>query len=119
MKPDFRTFLEDANEAAAAISVYISGTDLDGFLANPLLQDAVERRLMVLGEALSCLERLSPETAEQIPNKKEVIGLRDQLVHEYRRGEPSEIWNAVKCRLPMQRRTFRWLLAELEREAAA
>jgi uncharacterized protein with HEPN domain len=57
-----RAYLLDILRSAEAIEEYISGYSRDSFLKDTRTQDAVLRRLMVIGEAAA---RLTPETTAQ------------------------------------------------------
>ena len=116
MKRDVRTHLEDADKAAEEIADFTSGTDLDEYLGNRMMQKAVERNLEIVGEALVRLRNDSPETAKRIPELKKVIGLRNVLIHKYDKVEPERIWHSILPALHEQRRTYQSLIAELGRE---
>ena len=62
--PDERQLglLRDILDSGLRISAYVSGTDEAGFVADSEKQDAVLRRLEIIGEAAS---RLSTETRAQ------------------------------------------------------
>ena len=63
MKHDFKICLSGFDKAARETADFVTRTDLDGCLADPVMQAAVSRKLEVVGEAMVCLERFSPETA--------------------------------------------------------
>ncbi|MDE0530461.1 MAG: DUF86 domain-containing protein [Albidovulum sp.] len=91
--------------------------DFDAFSADGRTQDAVERRFLIIGEALIHLNRTSPELAGRIPELRKAIGLRNQLAHVCHWMEPADILDAAVNDLPKFLRTVQALLAELDASA--
>jgi len=52
---------------------------------------AVERDLMIIGEAINKIVQLNPEV--HISRKKQIVGLRNLIVHAYDSIEPSALEN--------------------------
>jgi len=67
----------------------------DAFLLEPHLQDAVARRLIIIGEAAS---RLSPQFRDSHPeiSWRMVMGMRHVLVHDYGRQSARTLWQTAK-----------------------
>jgi uncharacterized protein with HEPN domain len=59
------------------------GRSFEDYLADDVLRWAVERRLMIVGEALTVLRRIAPGTAARIPGLPQIIAFRNILVHGY------------------------------------
>ena len=116
MKHDPRVYLRDVDQAAGLIADHFGGTDLDGYLADPVLQGFVERQLTVAGEALYELKRHSPDVGARIPDLPDSVGLRHRLVHGYRIIDSKKIWETATNHLPGHRRAVQSVLAELDRE---
>ena len=116
MKRDARVYLEDVANVAGEIEDFVSGTDLDGYLGNRMMQRAVERNLSIIGEALNNLRKVSPETAERLPKVKGTVGLRNVLVHVYHKVDQERLWNVALPAVPELRRAAQSVLAELDRE---
>lgn len=75
-------FLDHILESIALIEEYVSDVSEEVFLADIGTQDKVIRRLSIVGEAASQL----PEefrTAHAGIKWKEIIGMRNFLIHEY------------------------------------
>jgi uncharacterized protein with HEPN domain len=53
-------------------------------------QSAVERQLVIVGEALNKLRKLEPET--EIQNDKQIVAFRNRLVHAYDSIDNSIVW---------------------------
>ena len=66
---------------------------------NFLLQDAVERNLITLGEAMKLLLKKEPEIP--ISNARRIVDTRNRLTHGYDEIEVTQIWNIVINHLPL------------------
>jgi hypothetical protein len=51
--------------------------------ADPMLRSAVERQLMIVGEALNRLRRIEPELLASITDSRKIIAFRNILGHGY------------------------------------
>ena len=60
-------------------------------------QSAVERQLMIIGEALNNLKKVESEI--KIENDRQIIGLRNRLVHAYDSIDNSIVWVIIKRHL--------------------
>jgi uncharacterized protein with HEPN domain len=92
-------FLLDMLEAARLATRYVAGTSLDEFLGNVQLQDAVVRRLEIIGEAA---RRVSDEGRVRYPRVPwpAIIGMRNVLAHQYDTVDLTIVWDAVHLDLP-------------------
>ena len=82
MKKDIRVFVEDMLEGIEAIESYIEGFSLQDFLEDRKTQDAVIRRLEIIGEAAKNISEETRARYQHIP-WKEIAGMRDVLIHAY------------------------------------
>mgnify|MGYP006436503249 CR=1 FL=1 len=55
--------------------------DFDSYQDDLKTQSAVERQLVIIGEALNKIKSINPEL--RIKNDKQIIGFRNRLVHAY------------------------------------
>ena len=67
--------------------------------ANYLLQDAVERNLITIGEAVNALLKKIPDIA--ISNARKIVDTRNKLTHGYDEIENVQVWNIVIKHLPI------------------
>jgi|SRR3990167_1441954 len=83
MKRDARVYIEDILEAITKIEEYMKGLKNDEeFYDNTQVQDAVLRRLEIIGEAVKNVPQEFRGQYPEIP-WKQIAGMRDILIHEY------------------------------------
>ena len=74
--------LEQTIESVELISQYTQTLDLEDFLDQPQIQDAVLRRLQVIREAAKGVSESLRRSYKDIPWKGKE-GMRDVVVHQY------------------------------------
>jgi uncharacterized protein with HEPN domain len=86
--------LRDILDSAVAVRSYMHGVSREQFPANPEKQDAVLRRLEVIGEAAS---RLSPETRALFPGLpfRAMRGMRNVIAHDYGAVDVEQVWTTA------------------------
>lgn len=89
-----RAYLLDIMEAAQRALEYVVGVTREDFLENQQLQDAVVRRLEIIGEAA---RRTSVEMKDRHPSLpwREMIGMRNLLIHEYDFVDAEILWQTL------------------------
>jgi uncharacterized protein with HEPN domain len=96
---DPAVLLDDMLTSLAAIQSYMAGVDEAGFQANPILQDAVIRRLEILGEAATLLHADYRAQHSEVPWRA-IAGMRNRLLHGYFVVDMDVVWNAIQVDLP-------------------
>ncbi len=92
-------YLKDIRESIQKLEEYIKNISKSDFLASSEKQDAVLRRLIVIGEAVRNL----PDTFKaEFPNIpwRTIVGLRNFVIHEYIDIDWAIIWDTVKIGIP-------------------
>ncbi|MBP0014123.1 MAG: DUF86 domain-containing protein [Roseofilum sp. SBFL] len=94
-----KEYILDILEAARKICHYTDGVTFKEFCANEEKQDAVIRRITIIGEAT---KRLSAEFRQNYPQIEwqEVAGMRDVVVHDYNRVNVRMVWDVVQQDIP-------------------
>ena len=67
--------------------------------SNYLLQDAVERNVITIGEAMNSLLKIYPKI--EISNARKIVDARNKLTHGYDEIENLQIWNILIKHLPI------------------
>lgn len=100
-------YLFDILESTRIALEYMREKTSEEFTKDALLQDAVVRRLEIIGEASN---RVSSETQKKYPHLpwQAMKGTRNRIVHEYDSIELDIIWEIVQQDLP-------FLVGELEK----
>jgi uncharacterized protein with HEPN domain len=117
MPRDPRAFLWDVRQAADNIAAFIRDKNEADYRADPLLHSAVERQLEIIGEALNQLDKSAPAIAARIPHLRQIVGLRNILIHGYALVKHDLIWRSVRDDLPQLRAIVDALLKELGERA--
>lgn len=82
MKKNPKVFLEHILESIDLIEQYSKGVTQAQFFKSRPVQDAIIRRLEIIGEAVKNLPSSFRAQNEGIP-WKQIAGMRDILIHEY------------------------------------
>jgi uncharacterized protein with HEPN domain len=101
MRPEEQNlaYLWDMREAAKEIVAFVKGIKYDKFIQNRMIRYAVERQLLVIGEAAN---HVSPEFQEIHPeiSWRKMIALRNVLAHEYGEIKVDRIYAAATVSVP-------------------
>lgn len=95
----YQPYLDDIADCIDRIRRYTEGADLDSFLANDLLQDAIIRRMEIMGEAVNRLPDYLKKRYPEIP-WQDIRTMRNKLVHEYGHVDPVLVWGVVRSEIP-------------------
>jgi uncharacterized protein with HEPN domain len=94
-----RVYIEDILESISKIEEYTKAISKDDFSRNTQVQDAVLRRLEVIGEAVKNIPEEFKDRYPEIPWKK-IAGVRDVLIHAYFGVNLERIWKIVEEDIP-------------------
>ena len=112
-KRDLLIYLEDISESSELIATYIADISEGAFYNSPEKQDAVLRRIQIIGEAAKHIPQDSREKWNHIP-WKEIAGIRDILVHEYFGVTFSMIWKLAVEDIPVLKLQIDEIMRQLE-----
>ena len=82
MKKDPLVFIEHILESIETIEEYVEGTTKEDFMSSKKTQDAVVRRIEIIGEAAKNIPEDLKRSYPDIPWKR-ISGMRDILIHGY------------------------------------
>ena len=99
MKKDPKIFLQHILESIFEIEKYIKDMSEDQFIRSTQVQDAVIRRLEIIGEAAKNIPKTFKIKYDFIPWKK-VTGSRDMLIHNYFEVDLESVWDTVTKDIP-------------------
>lgn len=92
-------YLLDILIAARKALKFVEGIDRNNFEDNELVQNAVMRPLEIIGEASAKISKEFRKTHPDIP-WREMVGLRNRLIHEYFRINFGAVWDTIHKDLP-------------------
>jgi len=99
LKKDARIFIEHILECIQLIEKYTENKSISDFFGSVLLQDAVIRRIEIIGEAVKNIPDEIKAKYQDVP-WKEIAGMRDILIHEYFGIDLNLTWKAVQKDIP-------------------
>lgn len=105
-------YLQDIQECILRIQTYTENLTEAMFLANTEKQDAVIRRLEMIGEASKHISEATKVKYSHIP-WREMAGMRDILIHHYSNVSVLLVWNVVKTELPKLKNEIEKIIHEL------
>ena len=91
--------LIDILEAINLILQYAEGQNFSSLSANIEKQDAILRRITIIGEATKRISIGFRSQHPQIP-WKEMAGMRDVITHDYDEVDLEEVWTVICENLP-------------------
>lgn len=109
-KPE--VYLKDILDSVEKIESYLEGFKEMDFDGNYAIQDAVMRRLEIIGKAVKHLPEESKNKYPNIP-WKDIAGMRDILIHEYFLVDLRAVWDTSKDDLPILKKQIKDLLKRL------
>jgi len=99
MDLEIKKYLFDIQESIDSIEKYIGDKyDFNVYNADKMLRRAVEREFEIIGEAMSRIEKL--DSTLNISSKKQIISMRNRVIHGYDKIDNVIIWGTIVRHLP-------------------
>jgi uncharacterized protein with HEPN domain len=98
-KRNLNLYIDDIEESIEKIKEYTKGITLEEFLGNTQIQDAVLRRLEIIGEAVRNLPSDFREEHSEIPWNM-IAGMRNVVAHEYFGINVKRVWKTIEKDIP-------------------
>ena len=110
MQKDCKAYLHHIYDSIVLIEKYVKGMAINGFARDRKTVDAVIRNFEIIGEASS---KTSKEFREEYPELpwKDMIGMRNILIHNYLGVDVQKVWRTVKKDLPLLKKQLRSILS--------
>lgn len=112
---DPRPYLDHIVESVNAIQEYTRDFSYQQFLDSRLIQDAVTRRIEIIGEAVKNLPASFREKYPNIP-WKDIAGMRDKVIHKYFGVELAAVWKTVKEDIPNLEKDIPELIRDIRKK---
>jgi uncharacterized protein with HEPN domain len=112
VKKDPLVFVSHILECIEIIERYIRNTKKSSFMKSIQKQDAVIRRIEVIGEATKHLPKEIKDRYSTVPWQK-IAGMRDMLIHEYFGVDLELTWNVATKDIPRLKKEILRLMHEL------
>ena len=95
-------WLDDMRSSAEAIERYIDGITEERFTQEEMRQDAVVRRLEMIGEAADRIMKAEPDFQKTLPGIAlvEAKRMRNLVIHGYDQVNISVVWDTARHDIP-------------------
>lgn len=109
MNLEVRKFLYDIKESIDSIEHYLGDKrDFNIYMADKMLRRAIEREFEIIGEAMNRIEKI--DSTIEISSKKQIINLRNRVIHGYDKIDNEIIWGTIIRHLPKLKQETAYLL---------
>ena len=96
---NYKLYLKDIKESLDKIEIYAKNVSEEQFKEDVKLQDAIIRRLEIIGEAVKNIPKSVRDINESIP-WTELSNFKNLLIHSYFEISLNRIWRIVVKRVP-------------------
>ena len=98
--------IDEINEFSAGLTI----EDFKQYLSNKMMRRAIERDLIIIGEAMHDIVKVDHTRVMRIKNSRRVIELRNDVVHSYDDLANEKIWQFIWTELPYLRKEVSHIL---------
>ena len=79
---------------------FLKDKTFEDYNTSDFLRSAVERKLMIIGEAISQVFRKDPSLEQHIPQTRKIVDFRNILVHGYYAIQNETVWGILQKDVP-------------------
>jgi len=108
-----RDLLSDIVRSIDEIHEFSNGLTVEDFklyLSNKMMRRAIERDLIIIGEAMHDIVKVDHTRVMRIKNSRRVVELRNDVVHSYDDLANEKIWQFIWSELPYLRKEVSHIL---------
>ncbi len=108
-----RDLLSDIVRSIDEINEFSDGLTIEDFkqyLSNKMMRRAIERDLIIIGEAMHDIVKVDHTRVMRIKNSRRVVELRNDVVHSYDDLANEKIWQFIWTELPYLRKEVSHIL---------
>ncbi len=110
-KRDWKILVNDILHRIDLAETYVAGSEFEAISCDPLLTDGVIRSMEVIGESARQIPEDFRNHYPQIP-WKEMVGLRNRVIHEYFDIDLEIVWNILQNEFPPLKEQLQQLLQD-------
>ncbi len=112
MKKEDDIYLKHVLESISDIEKSLKNISKENFSKNKDVQDAIIRRIEIIGEAI---KNISEKTKKKYPETewKKIAGTRDVLIHSYFSVDIDLVWEIVQRDLPILKKQIKDILNKI------
>lgn len=104
-------YLYDIQESIKSIDSFLDENRVfEKYQSNKMLRRAVERELGIIGEAMTKINQIDPLI--NLSAKKQIIGMRNRVIHSYDNVDNEIVWGTVIRHLPILKAEIEALIKE-------
>ena len=104
-------FLHDILDSVTRILKYSNGLNYDDLIKNEMAVDAIVRNFEIIGEAAKFIPEEFKNKYQELP-LKEMVGMRNILIHDYLGINYKFIWQTIQEDLPELKKTITKIIKE-------
>jgi len=109
MKLEIKKLLYDIKESVDSIEIYLGEKrEFNIYISDKMLRRAVEREFEIIGEAMNRIEKI--DSTINISSKKQIIDMRNRVIHGYDKIDNEIIWGTIVRHLPKLKQEIQDLL---------
>lgn len=111
MLDEIKKLLLDIKISIDSIEDYLGeGRDFLKYQSDKMLKRAIEREFEIIGEAMNRIDKFDPKI--KISSKRQIIGIRNRVIHGYDNIDDGIIWGTIVRHLPTLKNEINKLLGE-------